>query len=78
MNMYSYTELDLQRQANEIKEAALQFLEKEGLLRDSAEDIASKYLFIITKPNCFGYLFDKVFNVKKDDKIEYRIVKTKW
>lgn len=75
LQAYTFTLLDIQEHANHTKDALLTALEKEGLLKDTAENISSKYIVIIGKKNLFGKIFDKICGIN-DDKDYYQIVKT--
>lgn len=72
LEVYSYTEMDLQKFANQVKDLVIEELEKEKLISKSAEEIASSYCVCLTKKGLFGRFFDKV-NHKDDDK-EVRLI----
>lgn len=67
MNIYNLTELDIQAEANKVKDILISYLQIEGLLKDTAENICSQYIVVVQKKNLFGQIFDKFFNVKDND-----------
>jgi hypothetical protein len=74
LHTYTLTEFDIQENVNCAKDAILTVLEKEGLLKDTADNIASQYIIVIGKKNLFGSIYDKIFGIK-DDKMFYQVVK---
>lgn len=75
MHVYSLDIEDMTQNANIVKEAMLAVLEKEGLLKKPAAEIAAEYAVIISKPGWLGQLFK---GIKADDKnsLRYDVVKS--
>lgn len=74
VQIYSMDIEDLTKNANIVKEAVLSALEKDGLLKKPAEDIASEYAIVISKAGWLGTLWKKL---SKDDKnLRYDVVKS--
>lgn len=67
MTVYSLTTEDMTRDANLVKELLLTKLEKEGLLKKPAAEIAQEYVVTFSKPGWFGSLFDKITGKKEDE-----------
>lgn len=72
MELYSLDVADLTNNANRIKETILGGLEREGLLKKPADEIAAAYTIVIMKPGFFGSLFSKLKG--QDEKETLRII----
>lgn len=73
-DIYTMTTESLVENANVVKDALLLALEKEGLLKASAEEIGSKYGVLMTKPSWWGR-FNKYFTKREENRLHIRIVK---
>jgi len=73
MKYYTQSHADFMANGNIVKEELLRVLEKDGLLKDTAENIGTKYLVIFAEPSWFGKMISKLFN--KEDKLVIQIVK---
>ncbi len=63
MKVYTYTDEDLTRLANQVKESMLAFLVNEGHLALSVEeyeDFCGSHVVLLARPGMFGRLWDKV------------------
>jgi len=67
MDMYSFTPEDLTTTANSVKEVLLDKLERDGLLKQPADDIAKNYVVVMHKPSWFGKLFASMCNTGKNE-----------
>ena len=76
MEMYSMDITDLTAMANTVKEQVLGGLERDGLLKKSATEIAEEYAVVLSKPGWLGKLFAKLSSESvKDNKLNVNIVK---
>lgn len=75
MNVYPYTELDLQQLANQIKDLTIRTLNEKNLLNDDVEEIASSFVIVARDKGYFGKIYDKVFNVK-DEGLNFTVMTT--
>ena len=67
MYVYSISAEDMTKNANVVKETVLAGLEREGLLKKAAKEIAEEYAIVIHKRGWMGSLWDKWFEgVEKD------------
>ncbi len=66
MNMYSYTVGSLTSLSNDVKDALLKSLEREGLLKGEDSDLGGKYIVVVHEPGFFGRLYAKLAGEKKD------------
>ncbi len=69
MNIYSMTLEDLMRNANIAKDELLGALERDGLLKSTAEEVGEKYAVILYKPGWLGRLFNRL----KGEKDAFRV-----
>jgi hypothetical protein len=77
MQIYSLDIEDMTQNANIVKEAMLAVLEKEGLLKKPAHEIAAEYAVIISKPGWLGQLFKGIkVNTEDSNKLRYDVVKS--
>ena len=67
VKIYSFDQEEMVRQANIIKETVLEGLEKEGLLKATAKEIAEHYVVFIHKKGWLGALFSKWFGDADDN-----------
>jgi hypothetical protein len=75
--MYSYTTggvEDLTVKCNLVKEVLLEALERDGLLKKLATEIARDYAVILAEPGWLGRLFRKIAG-EKEGSISIRIMK---
>jgi hypothetical protein len=75
MKVALYTDEELQRFANDIKEIVLAALEREGLIVD-AETVAAEYAVIVYRPGWLGRLFDKLRPGAGDEPLRATVLKT--
>jgi hypothetical protein len=66
MKIYQFDYEEMTRQANTIKEAVIEGLEKEGLLKGSAKEISEHYVVFVHKRGWLGELFAKWFGDSND------------
>lgn len=74
-HVYEFSLLQLQDACNNALNEALVGLEKEGLLKVSAEEILTSYALILQRKGTLGYIWDKIFGAKDDLATRYRLVK---
>ncbi|KKN88885.1 hypothetical protein LCGC14_0244920 [marine sediment metagenome] len=63
MNVYTYTGEDLDRLANQVKEALIAFLGDEGhlkLTQEEFEDFCASHVVVLARSGVFGRLWDKL------------------
>jgi len=60
MEMYSMDLMSLTKNANEIKDTVLAALEREGLLKVPAAEIADKYVVVLHKEGWLGRSFKRI------------------
>lgn len=77
MEIYSMDATDFTQHANQVKEILLDALERDGLLKESAANIAVTYAVVVSKPGWLGSLWKRLTN-NKDDKqnLRYDVVKS--
>lgn len=75
MQLYTMETSDMQKNANVVKEALLGALEREGLLKESAESIATKYAVVISKPGWLGTLFKRINGTYEKNTLAVDVVK---
>ena len=67
LHTYSYTENDIQANANAALACTLAGLTREGILtEEQANDIASNYVIIINKKGFFTKLWEKATGIQDD------------
>jgi hypothetical protein len=66
---------ELTKNCNVVKEALLEALERDGLLKKPAAEIAQDYAVILAEPGWLGRLFRKVTG-EKDGDLAVRILKS--
>lgn len=70
MKTYPMDVGDLTANSNAVKDQLLMMLEKEGLLKKPAAEIAASYAIVVAETGWFGKLFHKA---KAEDKPSLRI-----
>jgi hypothetical protein len=65
--MYTFDELQLTEALNNGKDELLRMLEREGLLKKTAEEIGQDYALIIRKKNMLGTIIEKLFPIGEKD-----------
>ena len=78
MQLYSFTELELTKLANRVKEGLISTLASEGILVEDAESISGTYAVTITQPSFFGRVWCKVRGLKGDDLVICVVRSTNW
>lgn len=78
MQIYSLDVEDLTKNANIVKEAVLAALEKDGLLKKPATEIAEEYAIVISKPGWLGKFWKKLHQGNAEDakNLRYDVVKS--
>ncbi len=69
MQIYTYTQHDLDKLANEVKECLVMFLANEGhltLSQEEYEEFCASHVVVLARPGVFGKLWDKVRGLKED------------
>lgn len=76
MNVYQYTDADLDRLANHVKEALIADLANEGHLdienQQEYEEFCASMVVVLARKGMFGHFWDKVRGIT--DNTGYRIV----
>lgn len=72
----SYSDLELTEVANQIKEILLLGLEKEGLIKNSA-NISANYAIVVAKKNLLGRAVDLITGRKPEDDNLSRLILVK-
>jgi hypothetical protein len=77
MTLYSMSIDDMTENANTVKECLLFTLEREGLLKKPATEIAEEYAIVCSKPGWFGTLWKKLKpNEDTKKNVRYDVVKS--
>lgn len=77
LQYYSMDIADMNKNANVVKEAVLFSLEKEGLLKKPAVEIAAEYAIVVSKVGWFGKLWKKLNQDDDDSKnLRYDVVRS--
>lgn len=77
MTIYSMDFEDMNKNANIVKEAVLSALEKDGLLKKPAGEIAAEYAIVVSKAGWFGTLWKRLKAEGNDSKdLRYDVVKS--
>lgn len=76
LQIYSMDIADLTKNANIVKEATIAALERDGLLKKPAQDIAAEYAVVISKVGWFGQLWKRLNLSENKDELRYDIVKS--
>jgi hypothetical protein len=66
---YQYTIDHLNELANQIKEAVIQGLEDEDLLKKDAEGTSGEYVVVLNRPEGFGRIWRKLRGIKPEDEV---------
>lgn len=75
MKMYSFTETDMQINANLVKDVLLRALENDGVIAEGeAVSLGSKYAVLVGKKGFFGQIYDKIRG-RNDDEPFFTCVK---
>ena len=74
MHIYSFDDIELTKNANQIKETLLDALERDKLLTKSAAEISETYALVVVKPGWLGNFFRKIAGEEKD-KLYIKVVK---
>lgn len=72
---YTMSLEELTINANLSKEILLSVLDKEGLLKESAETLNSKYAVVIHPKGFFGKIIDKLRGIDSSDNLQVSVVK---
>lgn len=76
MYLYSATIEEMTTNANIVKESLLAALDREGLLKKSAEELAKEYAIILHKKSWLGRAWDSLFdNLAKGTDIRVDVVR---
>lgn len=76
METYTLTTEDMTKNANSLKETLLLALERDGLLKKKAEEIAASYVVVVRKRGWFGKFFKRLAGEEpKDDSMVMDILK---
>lgn len=75
MQLYSFSSEDLTGNANAIKDTLLEQLERDDLLKSSAEHIAKHYVVVLHKPSAFGKWFASAWSKQAKEEMRITIVK---
>ena len=75
MHVYSFTEEDLTKLANQVKEVLVATLHVEGELPGEPKKISSSYAVLAVKGNMLGRLWNKVRGVE-DEELRWTVVKS--
>lgn len=67
MEVYTVTADNLTQNANVLKEAFLLALERDGLLKKKAEEIAASYVIVARQRGWFGRLFKRLSGEEPKD-----------
>jgi hypothetical protein len=73
--LYTMETSDMQKNANIVKEALLGALEREGMLKESGEVIASRYAVVISKPGWLGSVFKRMSGTFEKNMLAVDVVK---
>lgn len=77
MNVYSLTVNDIQAAANDAVRIVLKFLENDGVLTMSADDVCATYAIVAYEKGMLGKFIDRITN-QDENSISYRVVKLRW
>lgn len=77
MDIYSCDVEGMIRNANSVKDALLQALEKDDLLKKPAHEIGAEYVIVCHKPSWFGKFFVKIFGGDEKDLLRVTVVKVR-
>lgn len=77
MVIYSQDVAELIANANGVKNALLQALERDDLLKKPAEEIGADYVVVVHKPSWFGKFFVKLFGGDVNDSFRVTVAKVR-
>lgn len=75
MKLYQMGLDDITTNSNAVKEEILKALEREGLLKESAEEISKKYAVVIYEPGWLGRIWQTMINKQVTAGLHVNVVK---
>lgn len=74
MRLYQLTPIELQQNANSIKDAIFARLQADGVIKN-AEEMSGKYVVMVAEKGWLGKVLDKVFAMDNEKATYYRVLK---